>query len=131
MKRTALRFAIINGVLLVCAVAISLFYLFVKEHGITAFDCAFMRVFGFSCPGCGATRAVLALLTLRFSDALMLSPGVSICVFLLLLYDLLAVCSLILRRPSIERAFPPKLLFLIPVCFLVPFVFRLLSYFLF
>ena len=124
MKKLYIRFLLINGILLILSVLLSLFYLFVKSHGITAFDCAFLRAFGFPCPSCGATRAVLALLTLRFLDAMHLSPGVCVCFFLLVLYDVLAVLAMLRRRPELERCFSPKLLILVPLTFLISFVAR-------
>ena len=130
MKKLYMRFFLINIVLLFLAVGFSLFYLFVKNRGITAFDCSFLRVFGFPCPTCGATRAVLAILTFHFLDAVLLSPGVCVCVFLLLLYDVLAVIAMLRRRPEIERAFSPKLLLLVPFSFLVPFLIKTVLHFL-
>ena len=125
MKKLVKRVFLINGTLLICAVALSLFFLFVKSHGITAFDCAFLRVFGVPCPSCGATRAVLALLTLHVFEAFTLSPGVCVSVFLLLVYDVICLIALVQRRPELERAFSPNLLILIPVTFLLTFLIRL------
>ena len=125
MKQLAKRFLWINGVLFLSAVFLSLFYLFVKSRGITAFDCAFMRVFHIPCPSCGATRAVLALLTLRLWDAITLSPGVCVSAFLLLLYDVICVIAFVRRRPELECVFSPNLLILVPVSFLLTFVIRL------
>ena len=130
MKKLIVRFLIINGTLFACSVFLSLFYLFVKENGITAFDCAFLRAFGFPCPSCGATRAVLSLLTLRFVDALRLSPAVCICAVLLLFYDALALIAMIRRRPEIEHIFSPKLLIVIPFAFLIPFAIKAILFFL-
>ena len=130
MKGLKLRFFIINGALLACSVLISLFYLYVKKNGITAFDCSFMRAFGFPCPSCGATRAVLALLTLHIFDAIKLSPAVFICALLLLFYDTLAILAMIRRRPEIERYFSVKLLIIVPFAFLVPYAIRIICFFL-
>ncbi|MCL2521777.1 MAG: DUF2752 domain-containing protein [Erysipelotrichales bacterium] len=47
------------------------FYLnFVPGNNIRLWGCPFYNVTGFSCPGCGATRAVIAILTFRFIEAM-------------------------------------------------------------
>lgn len=48
-------------------------------------QCVFHKVTGFYCPGCGGTRAVIAMLKFDFITAFRYNPGVvSLCVIILL-----------------------------------------------
>lgn len=51
-------------------------------HGV----CPFLLLFGFPCPGCGLTRGCLAVLTLRFDEAMAYNPTSFLWVGLILLW---------------------------------------------
>lgn len=53
--------------------SIGLFYAFLAKQGF-AFPCIFRKFTGLLCPGCGNTRAVLALLRFDFIKALKFNP---------------------------------------------------------
>ena len=56
------------GVLLAAAATAGLLLLF--RAGVSVYRCPFRELTGFSCPGCGNTHAVSALLRLRFKESL-------------------------------------------------------------
>ena len=53
---------------------------------LTLGECAFKRVTGFYCPGCGGTRAVDALLSGHFLKAFIYHPFVPYCIIMWILY---------------------------------------------
>ena len=63
--------------------AVALLYLFFHVSGI---GCPIHYATGISCPGCGMTRAVFALLRLRFADAFHYHPLVYALPFALAFY---------------------------------------------
>jgi hypothetical protein len=76
-------------------------YLFVFEPGKTGFfpPCPFRALTGFTCPGCGSTRAMYQLLHGHFLAAFMLSPLMFLALPFLL-YSLLRHTALVLRGQS-------------------------------
>lgn len=76
LSRKAVQKSIILASILAAIAALSLL-------GI---GCPFYRVFGFPCPGCGMTRAVLSLLQLDFAAAWQFHPMVFALPYLLALF---------------------------------------------
>ena len=63
IKSKLLRFFVIHGLVICVAIFLAFF-----------FHCPIKHLFGISCPGCGMTRAHLALLRLDFKEAFHLHP---------------------------------------------------------
>lgn len=62
-------------------------------------ECIFLKVTGFYCPGCGATRAVSALLNFKFITAFKYNPGiVSLAIIVVLL-----LCEKIFTKKILPR----------------------------
>ena len=75
---------------LVAAACIPLFFIYreIAAAHSDVFGCHFLRVTGLYCPGCGATRALAALLSARPLTALRANPGLVSAFFLALWLDL-------------------------------------------
>lgn len=67
-----------------CAALFGGLYLFVTRHFGIGIPCMFNRITGLQCPGCGLTRAIVALSRLDIRSAIALNP----LVFLYLAYFL-------------------------------------------
>ncbi len=65
MKRRIKRVAVVYGIVAAMLLA---YYVFVRLTGV-GIPCIVRRVTGFSCPGCGNSRALIALLHLDFLGA--------------------------------------------------------------
>ena len=101
-------------------------YVFVFEPGKTGFfpGCPFRLLTGFTCPGCGATRALHQILHGHFAAAFMLNP-----VFLLAIPFLLFAFlrySVIVMRGGVPRpnALPASAIYAIFVVIVSFWIFR-------
>ncbi len=70
VKKRLLRLCLITAALGTAA----LLYLFLFSHFGIGFPCMFHKLTGLSCPGCGGTRAMAALLTGQWKQALEYNP---------------------------------------------------------
>lgn len=101
-------------------------YLFVFEPGKTGFfpACPFRLLTGFTCPGCGTTRALHHILHGHFADAFMLNPllllAIPFLLFALLRY------SVIVMRGGVPRpnALPAPAIYAIFVVIVSFWIFR-------
>jgi hypothetical protein len=101
-------------------------YLFVFEPGKTGFfpACPFRWLTGFTCPGCGTTRALHQILHGHFAAAFMLNPllllAIPFLLFALLRY------SVIVMRGSVPRpnALPAPFIYAIFVVIVSFWIFR-------
>ena len=101
-------------------------YLFVFEPGKTGFfpACPFRMLTGFTCPGCGTTRALHHILHGHFADAFMLNPllllAIPFLLFALLRY------SVIVMRGGVPRpnALPAPAIYAIFVVIVSFWIFR-------
>src|SRR5260370_34306593 len=101
-------------------------YLFVFEPGKTGFfpPCPFRALTGFTCPGCGSTRAMYQLLHGHFLAAFMLSPLMFLALPFLL-YSLLRHTALVLRGQSPrQNALPAASIYAFFVLVLSFWIFR-------
>ena len=101
-------------------------YLFVFERGKTGFfpGCPFRMLTGFTCPGCGTTRALHQILHGHFAAAFMLNPllllAIPFLLFALLRY------SVIVMRGGVPRpnALPAPFIYAIFVVIVSFWIFR-------
>lgn len=64
----------IGLIFLVVGGVVSALYFGVLQHCLPELPCLFWALFGIYCPGCGGTRAVLALMQGRFLESLWYHP---------------------------------------------------------
>lgn len=76
LSRKAVQKSIILAAILIVVAALNL----------SGIGCPFYRIFGFPCPGCGMTRAALALLQLNLAAAWQFHPMVFALPYLLVLF---------------------------------------------
>jgi len=94
-------------------------YLFVFEPGKTGFFpiCLFRAITGFTCPGCGSTRALHQLLHGHVLEAFMLNPllliGLPFLLFALVRYSAFAVRGITPRKNILPASFIYALFFII------------------
>ncbi|MBQ7406682.1 MAG: DUF2752 domain-containing protein [Clostridia bacterium] len=84
------------------ALLYALFYLGCTRAGLSLFQCKIARSLGFYCPGCGGSRAVVALLALHPLRAFVLHPAVPIAA-LCLFFALLRVSLFLLGKGRAPR----------------------------
>jgi len=106
-------------------------YLFVFEPGKTGFfpACPFRMLTGFTCPGCGSTRAMHQILHGHFATAFMLNPllllAIPFLLFALLRY------SVIVMRGGVPRpnALPAPFIYALFVIIVSFWIFRNTPYY--
>jgi hypothetical protein len=106
--------------------ALGLIYIYLYEPGKTGFfmPCPFRMLTGFTCPGCGATRALHQMVHGNFTAAFMLNPLFLIVIPLLLIAFLRY--SIIVMNGGVPRknALPPKYIYAIFFVVLSFWIFR-------
>lgn len=104
------------------AVAIIVGYLFFCLKFFYS-SCPIVTLTGFPCPGCGLTRAGIALLHFRFAEAVHMHPMIyPIAVFVLVFL----ICRYLLQKPT---RFLLKYVVLILAAMGILYVYRMLKYF--
>lgn len=104
--------AVLNGVLLIAA----LLYAIIGQTGLGTglLRCRVMEHLGVYCPGCGGSRAVMALLRLDLAGCFFYSPFVFTAFMLLLGADLSVIAALIENDPTPVRRFNLNWLLVLP-----------------
>lgn len=127
MRKKAVRLLlIINlGTLLVAVVYAALFLLS-RRLGLGLFDCRFYAMFGVCCPGCGGSRAVLALLALDPVRAVLYYPPIPLTVLLLLDYDVRLLIDAVRNSDRAQRGFRSAAWLAIPAAIVLTFAVRLI-----
>lgn len=85
-------------VLALAFVVVTIYYLFFGSKGITLVVCPFHAATGLYCPGCGGTRAVLALIHGRVIQSLICHPFVLYALVVLLWYLISHTIGIIVTR---------------------------------
>jgi len=75
------RKTIILIIPIILLIILGIYLNLVPENDFRLWGCPFYTSTGLSCPGCGATRAVIAILTFRFIDALQYNFAIFILFF--------------------------------------------------
>lgn len=123
-RRAIILFFAINLSLLF----ISLVYAYFVEKsalsGEEFIPCYFKNRLHFYCPGCGSSRALVALLHFDFLRAIILSPGLCTAFLLVVYLDVLALMSIISGEPSYIKRFNPRLIILLIAVFLLNFILK-------
>lgn len=87
--------------LLLCFVGyIWLFYVQTSAHSVGWMGCLFKKVYGIPCPACGSTRAVLALMNGDLKKSFLLNPDGLLLFFVLLLFPVWVVISILRKDDS-------------------------------
>lgn len=94
------------------ALLYALSYLLCARAGLSLFKCGIARSIGVYCPGCGGSRAVVALFALRPLQAFMLHPAVPIAALCFLLSLLRVSLFLLGKGRAPHRRFWLSILFL-------------------
>jgi len=106
-------------------------YLFVFEPGKTGFfpACPFRMLTGFTCPGCGSTRAMHQILHGHFATAFMLNPLLLLAIPFLLFA--LVRYSVIVMRGGVPRpnALPAPFIYALFVIIVSFWIFRNTPYY--
>ena len=106
------KILILQPFLLAFACLYALLYLALDRAGLSLFHCKIAGTLGFYCPGCGGSRAVVALLSLRPWKAFVLHPAVPISALCLLAADLRVSLFLLGRGRMPRRRFWLSILFI-------------------
>lgn len=119
----------LNLALLTATLLYAFFTVRAWEAGEELIPCFYKNSLHFYCPGCGGSRAVVAILRLDFLAALTYSPAVVVAFVLIAYLDVLAILAIIKNEPKILARFNSNLLILIPTTILLNFAVRLILFF--
>ncbi len=121
LKKNLKILIILNGSLLLSAVAYLIFFLATDKVGI---PCIIKEGFGFYCPSCGGSRALLALFRLDIYTSFIYYPPLIISALVILDYDIRLVITLIKRRSKYADNFKFYSFLIIPISVIVWFILR-------
>ena len=93
-KKLIFLFLIIN----LSVLSIAFFYNLLFKNSLI-YDCVFLSVFGFYCPGCGGTRAAVALLYGQIGHSLKCNPLTAYIAAGFLALDIRAAVGILRRQP--------------------------------
>lgn len=124
-KQTLTRALWINATIFAAALCYAIAFTLARRMGWHIFDCQWVRTLGVNCPGCGGSRALLALWRLDFGAALYYSPALVYSFFLLLWYDFTTLLAVIKRDDALCRLCPRVLVLVVAIFFLLVFLLRL------
>ena len=114
-KKLTLKLLFFDGLLLFVTCIYAALFVLSKEADLHIFDCSFLKVFGFPCPGCGGSRAVLSLIYLRPVASFFYNPTVIFSLILIVIHNLLALLSIFKNDDKYISKFKLEYYILIPV----------------
>ncbi len=103
-RNARIAFFLLHALLLLYGVGILITRRIDPQH--TLFFCPVYRFLHLFCPMCGATRAVLSLLSLDFAAALRYSPAAILLLLTLLYYEIYFARAILGKKPVRFRASP-------------------------
>ena len=113
---------------LLALILVSLIYAFLTEESILngeeLISCHFKNRFGLYCPGCGGSRALIALLKFDILEAFVLFPALPITVLILLSLYIRVFISFIKNDEKYVKGFHINLIILIPLVIIFYFFLR-------
>lgn len=114
-KKKLLRFAILNGGLLLLALSYAAVYTFWDGPLFGIKICFVRELFHIYCPGCGGSRSLVALLKLQIVRSFLYYPALPYTVGVILGYDVCLLLDAKTKSESFTRKYPKWLWILIPV----------------
>ena len=109
-------------------ITVSIIYSVLTEEAILKGEelvkCQFKNRFGLYCPGCGGSRALIALLKFDFLESFILFPALLIAVLILLSLYIRVFISFIKNDEKYVRGFRLNLLIIIPIVMIFYFFLR-------
>lgn len=100
---------------------ISLIYNFLFKEKLIG-ECVFLDTFGFYCPGCGGSRSLNALLSLKIIKSFIYYPPIPITAFIILYVDIKLIAAAIKLRN--ETNINPSFFLIIPAVIVLNFLVR-------
>ena len=115
-----------NRIIFVSSSAVALLlllniYIYLYKTYHLAIPCIFHKITNLYCPGCGATRVVIALFSLDFKTALRQNAVLTFLLPILALYYLDKIVSWTFNKPTIIAHKIPKIFWYIMVVILIIF----------
>lgn len=123
MNRNIKKYTFIFILLNFSILAISVFYNFLFEEKLLSVfsdGCAFKNLFGFYCPGCGGSRSLNALLSLRLWRSFLYYPAIPYTAFLVLVIDIRLLFSIIKKKDFLS-SFRYNLFIGVPIIIMLNF----------
>ncbi len=100
-------------------------------NGEELIPCFFKNNLRFYCPGCGSSRALVALLHFDLIGALLLSPGLVTAFFIIVYLDIRVLIGIIKNDSKYLSLYSPKLLILLVSVIVLNFILKNLLLFAF
>lgn len=123
-KRLTLRLLLFDGGLLLITLAYAVAFTLSKQMQLHIFDCSFLLAFGFPCPGCGGSRAVVSLLKLRPIASFFYNPTVLFALILIIVHNALCVITIVKNDVVYLKKFKLEYYILVPVILIFNFILR-------
>ncbi|MBQ1260596.1 MAG: DUF2752 domain-containing protein [Clostridia bacterium] len=123
-KSLTVKLLIFDGSLVLITLAYAIAFTLSKQMQLHIFDCSFLLAFGFPCPGCGGSRAVLSLLKLRLVASFFYNPTVLCALILIVIHNVFCVLSIAKNDAVYFKKFKLEYYILVPVILIFNFVLR-------
>ena len=108
-------------VVFIMLLLVTLLYIKIFEKFHLAIPCVFHQITGFFCPGCGATRVIIALINLDFSTALKQNAILTFLFPILAIYFIDKIVAWIRQKKPIFADKIPNIIWIIIVIILLIF----------
>lgn len=128
MNRLRKKILLFYYVPLILLIAVSIVYAVLTSNAIDSGEelikCSFKEKFSLYCPGCGGSRSLVALLTLRPLRSFLLFPALLVTVAILIDLYVRVTLSFIKNNEIYIKKFKLSLLIIIPVIIILNFFLR-------